>query len=394
MQISDLIKTDNRPPYTNGDFYKFDLFYDKLIEGINNITYTNSLSGFKTYYCSGLIIPKDRIKVVEKKFGLKKVLDPNKADVIFSDRHNIKSLLSEYIEIPFYSLYNHYPAGVSYEPRKHASLIYLNYKNLYKAKEISIIDSKNYKFLEFVISKRAVDNTIKSFNHYMIGKPIFCISDICEDDFPILYQTDFYNNYFHRLISSNTAHLAFLSLYSKYSAHSIKSNFNYILKLNSNNSFLNINGSDKIKFSGIMHDIRNKDVYTKYILKDLSVVTSNSDIKTLYYFNIMSKKYMPCSTYSNKKYLKSKFLGNKFIDRIVTKVLNSKFFSFSMDNLSTTNKPEGYVLLSSQDAIQKIESDLINFKILPESEKDKLINILLDMMNNLTQVDRIVEDDL
>jgi hypothetical protein len=65
-----------------------------------------------------------------------------------------------------------------------------------------------------------------------------------------------------------------------------------------------------------------------------------------------------------------------------------------MDNLSTTNKPEGYVLLSSQDAIQKIESDLINFKILPESEKDKLINILLDMMNNLTQVDRIVEDDV
>ncbi len=55
------------------------------------------------------------------------------------------------------------------------------------------------------------------------------------------------------------------------------------------------------------------------------------------------------------------------------------------------NNIKAYILLSTEDEIKELESNLINFNVLPEDVKKFTTNKMLDLVLNLTKEDYVVE---
>jgi len=390
MDISKLVEIEHTYSNSYGQYvrtekyYNFKEFYEQLIEGFNNIVFENDITKFKTYYCSGLSIPKDRIKRIEDKYGLKKVRDCNKADVIFTEEYFIKNIYDSIIgKFNILSITKKENNGTSYTRYPFGS-------------DDIIKPFGKYDLNTSCITKAMGDRIIDRFSFYISGKPLICVSDICEEDLPILTRSNFITNYLDRLQSTNTFNLSVLSLYSQYNAISIRAIIRsfYINNTVISNSrkFLSVDYNIKRVVANNIHYNKNNDVYSRYILANSNkIITKNSDILTHYFFTLFNKKYIDEAPYSAGWYY---FKKNVFLKDTLDKLklgllLQCKFFSFNMENLSTTNKPEGYVILSSDEALQKIESELINFKALPEKDKDRLVDVLLDMLGNLVKVDNI-----
>ena len=161
-----------------------------------------------------------------------------------------------------------------------------------------------------------------------------------------------------------------LNIYSKYNIISFKLLLKSIFSKKTSNSY---------KDRALRHNlqtIKNIDVYTKYALKEYNngniskISTANKNITNLYKFLLLKIKYQ----------------SNNSLDDISQQFLkcsnNLKIFSMSNEN----DKIVPYFIISNEESIRNIENNLINFKILPEKEKDILINQMLDFVENLTKV--------
>lgn len=393
------------------EYIEFDTVLIDILYKIENINFVNDITKYKTYYCSNMSIPKNRLKILEKKYGIKKTRSIDKADVIFSNFRNKNELeLNKYLKnyLIFYAEYevtdkvtNGEKFSNKYVKEKYMDDIFMFYKFIYSyiksgksEEDIYNIIHEHYKtaFDNFVSNnkpisayhdvnltdygigyypKKYAEKIIEYINPYISGKPVLCISDYVEEHLDILTTRNFINKYMDKIISDNSRYLTLISLYSKYNMHSIKIILNKIDRVYSLHWLKKQNLRNSVKLS------KNKDVYTKYLLNDTNITSpySRSDVKTanpklkkLYVFSSMQKK-------------------NAIEDVYINYILNLNKMTNSLEKKEKANMQNtniyNFVFRSDYNTINVLESNLINFNILPENEKNETIDILLDLLSNL-----------
>lgn len=367
----DITKYNTIKLYTN--VIDFASIIKDFKDHIDSINYVYDITKYKTYYCNKLSIPKDRIKGLESKYGIRRVRDIDKADVVFSDFYNINPILGDYLNVRLEYIIQSFTEDSN------------NFFRYYMSNGRYYIDSKSdNKFIEELQSKinnikKLVpsDANIKSYygycnksyvekfvdfiNPYLSNKPVLCITDLVEEDKDILFISDFVNKYKNRLLSSNSANITLLSIYSKYNIHSFK------IVLNRHSALYSEDFMNKRKVEYLYPQYKNTDVYTKYLFSNLkNVKTANNDLKRIYKFSSFAKNNRNKeigSIYSNYN-LK---LNNMVDKETHMNQLNPLHFSF----------------ISNYASLRHLESNLINFNALPEKEKHEVINIMLDLISNI-----------
>jgi len=340
------------------------------------------ITNYKTYYCSDLSVPKDRIRQLETKYNIKRVRDLNKADVIFSDYFKLNDQLEDLLSFNMYTIiesynentnitdyYRYYMRVAKYCFDEIQNNINIDYNSSANSviKSFSANKISNLKPLIGYCEKSKALRFIKAINPYLSGKPILCILDYVEEDKDILIVPDFINKYYNKIISDNSRYLTLISLYSKYNVTSIKILISII-----NNKLSSISYTDKRKLTLAIHISRNIDVYTKYLFSRLdNIKTTNADLKRMYVFSTFNKKYQ------------SKKLEE--VDNNYTLTLeNSDNLKNKTLNLMREDVVKRFVVTSDNKTISMLESNLINFKILTEKEKDEVLNLMLDLVVNMT----------
>lgn len=382
----DITKYNTFKTYT--DYMDFASIIKDFKDHIHNINYVYDITKYKTYYCNKLTIPKDRIKGLESKYGLKRVRDINKADVVFSDFYNIDSVLNDKLKIPLLYIIKASNGNIHNLRNFTYTMLYANMYINSKSDDKFIEDLQirvdnvkkslpNHTNIESHYGyyiKRYVEDFVNFINPYLSNKPVLCITDLVEEDKDILYISDFVNKYKHRLLSSNSANITLLSIYAKYNIYSFKIVLNRYSALYSED-FIN-----KRKVEFLHTQYKNTDVYTKYLFSNLkNIKTANNDLKRIYKFSSFAK--------NNR---------NKEIDSIYSnynlKLNNMVDKETHMNQLN----PLHFSFISNYASLRHLESNLINFNILPEKEKHEIINIMLDLISNI-QVDNtkyFTKDDL
>ena len=266
----------------------------------------------KKYYCNGIDIPKDRLDKLKKRYNLQKVINIDNADYIFTSKY-VKLEIEEYpIAGTHVNLYISSDLG-----KNHISYV-TRINNIFKH-DRSLEPTNtfiNTRISNFSKSLLGTNDTLKSavivtrlhyakkiydyYSKYLINKPHIDISLLVEQEFPLLYHTDFISDFYNKLISNNSRYMTVLGLYSNYNLQSIKLLLRqYIIKRDKN-------------IMKLVDELQNKDIYTKYLLKNLlqPIRVDREDLKNLYYFTRMANKYR---YYENIKLKADKYIENEII---------------------------------------------------------------------------------
>jgi len=311
----------------NSDRYiNLELFINDLKNLLIPTKYIYNIEKNKTYYSNNLNTPKNRINIVKEKYNLKKVLDIHKADYIFSDTNTTCENISfRGINVWVYfntvqpnatahyrgidtvfdaSLNTNNPTCVSrFESWKQWTM---------KAGKFDLIDDS----LTLVIRTEDAKKLYDIYSKYTIDKPFVDLSLLVEEDLPLLLHTDFVSDYLDKLKSTNAQYMTLLTLYNYYNIQSVKVLFRLYF---SSNKF------GRTYIDNIVRKYKSKDAYTKYLLDNLTNITTNrTDLKKLYYWNRVRSRYTKqgWNIYGNKNiYIKTKQSLHNTIIKIKAKYI-------------------------------------------------------------------------